>query len=101
MILTIAAVIAGLAAIGTVAAILVYLAIRVVRQKLEKMREKALATAGKRFLARYKEGNYETVSTGIWSDQQEKITDGTIWKAETVDPELTGAIDRNEVVILD
>ena len=98
MFLTVAAIIAGLAALGVAAAVIAYLAIKKVREKFAKMREEALRRAEKSFLARYKDGNYETVATGIWNDQSERVVDGTVWKAEALDPELSSNIDYNEVL---
>ena len=98
MFLTISAIIAGLAALGVAAAVIAYLTIKKVREKFARMKEEALRRAEKSFLARYKDGNYETVTTGIWDDQSARVVDGTVWKAEALDPELSGNINCNEVL---
>ena len=99
MFLTIAAVIAGITALGLAIKIIAYLVIRIVRMYLEQAREK-LRNASVRFIARYKDGDYERVSAGIWDDNQSKVTDGNTWQAERLDEELS-SIERNEVLILD
>ena len=99
MILTLGAIIAGIAALGVTAGVIAYLTITIVRRYLEKIRSK-VNSAAKRFIARYKEGDYERISTGIWNDNQEQVTDGNTWKAESLDMDLS-EIRTGEVLILD
>lgn len=99
MFLTLGAIIAGIAALGVTAVVIAYLTITIVRRYLEKIRSK-VNSAAKRFIAKYKDGNYETISTGIWNDNQVQVTDGNTWKAESLDMDLS-EIRTGEVLILD
>ncbi len=99
MLLTLTAIIAGISALGVAVAIIAYLTIVIVRRYLEKLRSK-VRNAAKRFIARYKEGNYERIATGIWDDDWAQVTDGNSWKAENLDPVLS-EIGVGEVRILD
>ena len=99
MFLTIGAIIAGIAALGVAVAVVVYLTITIVRRYLNGVRSK-VNSAAKRFITRYREGNYDRISAGIWNDTQERVTDGSSWKAENLDADLS-TISNGEVQILD
>lgn len=99
MFLTIGAIIAGIAALGVAAAVIAYLTIEIVRRYLNRIRSK-VSSAAKRFIARYREGDYDKISAGIWDDDQERVTDGSMWKAENLDMDLS-EIGNGEVQILD
>ena len=94
MLLTIGAIITGIAALGIIARIIAYLVFAVVRRYLDRLKRRNSAT---KFIARYRDGDYETVSAGIWSNEQERVTEAASWKAERLDEDLS-SINRGEVI---